>query len=340
MRLSDLDSKNRSIDVVLLQTSSTKLSMFIQDKLKRRYNCKSDSLIELETKSDLKKVKEVFGVTPPFAAKWFVTIDLDKGKNGVALKDLIPVIKQSSTCIFFCTSSKYKTYKEFKESFKDSTTFFDYYINYLRRPDFLYLYDAFTLSDNKLSKQLFDYAVQSYSGDIEAVFDLLLALNSGQKFESRQDIAEVCGLGGLSVESYIFSLLKPVSGSDKGLKTVIKNRVKAGVDLGNTIGFQKMYNFTAKSIMLFCELKMLIISGVIYKSVRNLPDSFDEKALAKYQKYIWRLKEIPLSDILRLRQCMGAYAWHNGSDFLNFIYKYYELKSELFLLETNLEPKS
>ena len=204
----------------------------------------------------------------------------------------------------------------------------------------MYLYDAFTLSDNKLSKQLFDYAVQSYSGDIEAVFDLLLALNSGQKFESRQDIAEVCGLGGLSVESYIFSLLKPVSGSDKGLKTVIKNRVKAGVDLGNTIGFQKMYNFTAKSIMLFCELKMLIISGVIYKSVRNLPDSFDEKALAKYQKYIWRLKEIPLSDLLRLRQCMGAYAWHNGSDFLNFIYKYYELKSELFLFETNLEPKS
>lgn len=338
MRLSDLDSKNRSIDIVLLQTSSTKLTMFMQDKLKMKYGCKADAVIEIETKSDFKKIKEVLGVKPPFADRWFVTVDLDK--RDMMSKDFIALVKQSSTCCFFCKSSKYKTFKTFKENFKDSNGFLDYYINYLRRADFIYLYDAFTLSDNKLSKQLFDYTVQSYSGDIEAVFDLLLAMNSGQKFESRQDIAEVCGLGGLSVESYIFSLLKPISGSDKGLKTVIKNRIKAGADLGDTIGFQSMYNFTAKSIQSFCELKMLVIAGVVYKSVRNLPDSFDEKALARYQKYIWRLKEIPLSDLLRLRQCMGERPWHNSADFLNFIYRFYNLKAEMFLIDSNIGIKS
>ena len=107
-------------------------------------------------------------------------------------KELIELVKQSYTCVFFCTCSKYKTFKQFKEGLKDMTGVFDFYINYLRRPDFLYLYDAFTLSDNKLNKQLFDYAVQSYSGDIEAVFELLIHLNQGEKFENRKEIAEVC----------------------------------------------------------------------------------------------------------------------------------------------------
>lgn len=329
MRLSDLDAKNLNVNLVLLQTPSTRLTMFLQDKIKRKYGCKGESIIDIQTKQDYKKIKEVIGTVPPFSERWYVSINLDKTND----KDLISLIKQSYTCVFFCTCSKYRVFKEFKEALKDYAGLFDFYINYLRRADFLYLYDAFTLSDNKLNKQLFDYAVQSYSNDIEAVFELLLHLNQGEKIESRKDMADICGIGDLSIESYIFSLLKPVSGSAKGLNTVIKNRVKAGVDLGETLGFGKMYNFMSKSLLTFCQLKMLIMSGVVYKTVRNLPDSFDEKALAKYQKYIWRLKEIPLSDFLRLRQCIGSKRWNNEVDFLNFIYKYYNLKAKLVLNE-------
>jgi hypothetical protein len=329
VRLSDLDSKNLNINVVLLQTPSTKLTMFLQDKVKRKYKCKNDSIIDIGVKSDYKKVKEVLGTTPPFSDKWYVSVDLDKTMD----KELIELVKQSYTCVFFCTCSKYKTFKQFKEGLKDMTGVFDFYINYLRRPDFLYLYDAFTLSDNKLNKQLFDYAVQSYSGDIEAVFELLIHLNQGEKFENRKEIAEICGLGSLSIESYIFTLLKELSGSDKGLATVIKNRVKAGVELGEAIGFSSMYNFMSRSLLLFCELKMLVMSGIVYKTVRNLPDTFDEKALSRYQKYIWRLKEIPLSDLLRLRQCMGKKAWRSELDFLNFIYRYYNMKANMTLAQ-------
>lgn len=327
MRLSDLDSKNLDISVLLLQTSSTRLTMFIQDKIKRRFHCKSEAILDISTKGDIKKIKDVTGIKPPFSDKWYIQINLDKLYD----KSLIQNIKSSSTCVFFCTCSKYGTFKKFKEDLKDKDGLVDLYINYLRRPDFIYLYDAFTLSDNKLTKQLFDYVVKSYSSDIEAIFELLLHLNQGEKFESRKDIAEVCGIGGLSVDSYIFDLLKPISGSDKGLLTVIKNRIRAGVDLGETLNFGTMYNFIAKSLFNFCEIKMLIISGVVYKSIYKLPDSFDEKTLSRYQKYIWRLKEIPLSEILRLRQCMGKIRWRNELDFLNFIYRYYSIKSKNLL---------
>ena len=333
MKLSDLDSKNLSLDVLLLQTSSLKLMMFLQDKVKRRFKIKSEAIINVETKTDLKKVKEVIGTTPPFSDRWYVEINLDKLYD----KELVKLIRQSNTCIFFCTSTKYGNFKKFKEEMKDLTGFKDLYINYLKRSDFIYLYDAFVLSDNKLTKQLFDYVVQSYSSDIESVFDLLLALNQGTKFESRKAIADVCGLGGLSIESYIFSLIKPISGSDKGLKTVLKNRITAGVDLGNTLGYSKMYNFMSKSLFCFCEIKMLMMSGVVYKAIRNLPDSFDEKSLVRYQRYLWRLKETPMTSLLRLRQSMGDRVWRSEEDFLNFVYRYYEYEaSNLLKLRNNV----
>lgn len=327
MRLSDLDSKMNKPSVVLLQTPSTRLTMFIKDKLKYKYGCKTESVIDIQTKSDLKRIKEVMNVVPPFSERWFIEIDLDK----LSFKDIVPIIKESSTCIYLCLCSKYTIFKSVKDALKGYNGVFDYYINYLRKPDFIYLYDAFVRSDNKLSKQLFDYVVQSYSSDIEAIFELLLALNNGTKFESRKDIAEVCGIGGLSVESFIFSMVKDISGSGRGLLTVIKNRVKAGTELGASLGYSSFYNFMAKSLFLLAELKMLKMSGTIYKHVRNLPDSFDEKALSRYQKYLWRLNEVPLSKLLKIRQAMGRRVWQNELDFLNFVYKFYDREAKNFI---------
>lgn len=323
MRLADIDAGTLDISVALVQTPSSKMQMFLQDKLKAKYGCRSDSIIDIESKSDYKRVKAVLGVYPPFADKWFVQVNLDKTND----KELISLIKQATTCLFFCTCSKYRTFKGFKDAIKGAAGFCDFYINTLRRADFVYLYDTFSRKDNQLTKQLFDYVLKSYMGDVEAVFDLLLQLTQGTKIESRKDITEICGLGGLSVESYIFDLLKDLSGSEKGLQTVIKNRVKAGTDLCESVGLKSMYNFMNRSISLFCELKMLMISGVVYKSVRNLPDSFDEQALARYQKYIWRLREIPLSKLLRLRQRLGQTVWKSELDFLGFVYSYYYDKS-------------
>ena len=318
MRFSDLDITGNNPDVLILQTPSTLLSIFLEDKMKAKYHITSEAILDVETKSHYKKIKEVMGIVPPFSRKWFIKINLDKLRD----KDLINIMKESNTCFFFCTCSRYTIFKEVKEKLKGINVV-DFYVNYLRKPDFVYLYDALTLSDNKLDNTLFNYVVQSYSGDVDSVLDLFKRLNQGEKFESRKEIAEVCGIGGNSIESFLFTIIKPISGSDKGLKTVIKNRMKAGVDLGHTLGWTKFYNFLASSIERFSELKMLSIAGVVYKQVRNLPDSFDEVKLARYQKYLWRLREIPMSSFLRIRKCMGNSPWRSDSDFIEFLYNYY-----------------
>ena len=320
MRLQDLDSKNANPTVVLLQTPSTQLSIFLYDKLKLRFHCNSDSIVSVESKSDVKKIRDVSTTSPPFGDKWLIQVNLDKVND----KELIKVIHDSLTCIFFCTCSKYKTFKQFKDSVKDVNGVYDYYVTYIRRLDLLYLYDALVPEDNKLSKQLFDYVAQSYSSDIDAIFDLLLALNKGDSFESRKDIAELCGLGNNSVESFLLSLMKPMSETEKGTHTVIKNRAKMGADLGATIGWSSFYNFFNSSLDSFIQLKVLVVSGVVYKQVRDLPDSYDEQKLSKYNKYLWRLKEVPLSRFLRMKQVLlEGGRWNKPADFLRFLYCYY-----------------
>lgn len=295
--------------------------MFMKDIAKRKYKSNADSTIDVKTKSDLKRVKEVTGIIPPFADKWFVDVEIDK----LELKELVGVIENSYTCSFFITVSNYRQYKTLKDMLTDRhiSDVQDYYVNYLNRADIIYLYDAFVPEDKRLTKTLFDYVVQSYSGDIEALFDLFTQLGQGKKVSSRKDIADICGMGGLSIESFIFMLLKEPSKSEKGLKKVLKNRVQAGRELGQVYSWSTMYNFIHKSLRSMIEIKMLRTSGVIYKSIRNIPDGYDEKALARYQKYIWRLNEIPLSRLLRLIDSMGVTAWKTDSDYLNFVYTYF-----------------
>lgn len=328
MRLDSLDGGVKP-RIVLLQTSSTRLEQFIKDKLKLKFMCNVDSELDISTRQDYKLIREVTGISPPFAERWLVTINLDRNND----KDLMNLIHQSSTCCFFCTCSHYGTYKKFLADVKNMQGVFDFYITYLRRVDLLYLYDAFVPLDNRLTKVLFDYVAQSYGNDIDKIFELLIHLNQGEKVESRKDITSICGSGGLSTESYIFQLLKPLGSTERGVKTTIRNRMKAGVDLGESLSFTTLYNYMARNIMLFIELKMLIISGVVYKTVRKLPDNFDERALSKYQKYIWQLKSIPMSDFLRLRECLGEKAWRTELDFTSFIYKYYAVRGANLLCQ-------
>lgn len=318
MLLRNLDDNNISCNVVILQTSSDKLRMFVQDKIKRKFNCNIDTIISCSSKKDYKQVKDVINVIPPFSDKWYIDVDLDSCND----KDFVNLVKDSTTCVFFCNVKKYGTYKKFKQEIKQVSGVFDYYINYLRRNDFIYLYDCFVPEDKRLQKALFDYVVQSYSGDIESVFDLFLELADGREVKTRKDISDICGLGGNSVESFIVSMLKQPPTTEKGLNKVLKNRVRAGTELAESYGYSSFYNRLRKTLMCFIQLKELLISGVVYKQIHKLPDCYDERTLSRYQRYIWRLKEIPLSRILRLYSSLGNSVWRSDIEFLNFLYSY------------------
>ena len=148
-----------------------------------------------------------------------------------------------------------------------------------------------------------------------------------------------------------------MSKSENGFKRVFKQRVKTAFDLLNSTTFaadtskvkdmsgatesnakpSKLYAYINNNLMNFIALKMLIISGKVYKSIPTeiieLYNVTYGLHIDKYQRFIWRLNQIPLSKFLLLKQCMGK-VWRDDLDILKFLYRYYmelgkqELKKE------------
>lgn len=320
MLLSQLDNARGTYKILLLQTSSDKLEMKMYDKLRDTYRNTKDTIFEVKDKKDLKKIKEVATIDPFLADKWLVTFNF--AKQTAVLKELLKIVAESNTMVLFCTVNNYGAFKNFQEEVKKAgiTEIVAFYLNVLRSADFRFLYDKAVTPKNKLTKQLYDFVYQSYNGNIPAVMELFDALSMGREFSTRTEIAETIGIGGNSVENFIYSLLKPPSTSDKGLKVVLKNRIKAGLDLLDTYKIAQFQNYMRSCISCFIDLKMLSISGVLHKKIFNLPEGYNEKKLIKYQRFFWRIKEIPMTRILRLSYHLENKAWTSDLDFLRFIY--------------------
>lgn len=318
MLLKTLDDSIPKMKVCLYETASNKLSMFIEDKIKRELGSIMDTIIDLTNKKDIKKVKDIQTLDPPQSKKWLVKVNLEKFGVNNELKTLIA---DSTTCLFLCTSEKYSTYKKFKDLLKKENGVYDYYLPYLKRPDLVYLYSAFVPTKNQLTKQLFDYVAQSYSSDAEAIINLFLEIASGTKIANRSDIAKICGIGGNSIEGLVFAFLKPPPVTEKGVKTVIRNRVKAGLDLANVYEYKTFYNLFNSILQSILDIKVLYMSGIIYKQIIELPEPYDVKKLARYQKYLWKIKQIPTSRVLRCKSILNTCGrWGSDADFMRFVY--------------------
>ena len=330
MRLADLDNVNAKINVVLVNTNSSKLHLFLNDKLKRQAHCNADNSFNIYNKDNLREIKELIGICPPFSDRWFVHIDLDNiNTKEIGLSDIADVINKSNTVLFYCVSNKYATYKKMKELLRDTNGLYDFYLSYLRRADFIYLYDAFVPVSQRLSQQLFNFVLQTYADKVDILFDLFQKLADGIEITTRKEIIDICGAEETTPESYVFSLLKPLSGSDRGFKTTMKQRMKAGLELSSGIednSFRRFYGYMRKNIDAMIAIKMLLISGKIYKDIPkewlDYYSEHDNLYLDKYQRYLWKLKTIPLSRLLLLRQSMGT-CWNTDSDFFTFLYTYY-----------------
>lgn len=316
MLLRDL-SERPLPDVVLLQSPSNLLTIYMVDKLKARIGTTRDTIIEVHTQKDLAKVRDLQGIVPPFGDKWFVQIDLMKLNN----KELHRTISMSTTVTFLCTCENYGVFKKFKDSFRKTTTvIYDFYFKYLRTSDFLFLYD--TICPDKLDKNLLKFVREGYSGDIDVCMQIFKALHDGTELKTKRQITEQFGIGGLTTESYLLNILNfTPSTSERGAKTKMKNRVKAGLELVDALGYSTTHNYLLANLKSFIQIKELLISGTIYKRIENLPTGYNESKLSRYNRFIWRLKDIPMSRLLSVYTMLEP-SWHSDADFLRFMYMF------------------
>ena len=291
---SEVDDNLNDLDVVMIQSTCDKVDELLYAKIKNKLNISNDSVINIRTKEDFDMVKSLQGILTPTEGRWLVYCDTEIFYETNNLADLI---KHSNTCIFFIKVNYYKTYKDLKTRLK-MKNIFDYYITYLNRQNLLYIYDSIVPKSNGLTTQVISYLCSNYSSDIEQIFQLFDALRNGTVIDKPNDVVKCVGIGGNNVESFIFSLLTPISGSEKGLKLVKKKRYTQAYAIYNALGPKKFYDYYKKTLQDFLEIQMLRLTDEVYDSLIGLDEPY--KHLARYNRYLYKFKELDISSIIRL----------------------------------------
>ena len=297
---SDLDDNLNDLDVVLLQTTCDRIDELLFAKVQNRLNISNDNVIHIRTKEDFDTVKSLQGILTPTEGRWLIYCDTT---IFIETNNLIDLMLHSNTCIFFIKVNYYKTYKDMKTRLKTKNVF-DYYVTYLNRPNLLYIYDSLVPKSNGLTTQVITYLSKNYSSDIEQIFQLFDALRSGKVIDKPNDVVKCVGIGGNNIESFIFSLLTPISGSTKGLKLVKKKRYTQAYSIYNALGPKRFYDFYRKTLQDFLDIQMLRLTDVVYDSLIGLEDPYNH--LARYNRYLYKFKELDISSIMRLISFLPA----------------------------------
>lgn len=297
---SDLDDNLNDLDVVLLQTTCDKIDELLFAKVQNRLNISNDNVIHIRTKEDFDTVKSLQGILTPTEGRWLIYCDTSVF---IETNNLIDLMLHSNTCIFFIKVNYYKTYKDIKTRLKTKNVF-DYYVTYLNRPNLLYIYDSLVPKSNGLTTQVITYLSKNYSSDIEQIFQLFDALRSGKVIDKPNDVVKSVGIGGNNIESFIFSLLTPISGSTKGLKLVKKKRYSQAYSIYNALGPKRFYDFYKKTLQDFLDIQMLRLTDEVYDTLIGLDEPY--KHLARYNRYLYKFKELDISSIMRLMSFLPA----------------------------------
>ena len=305
--------KSNEKNVHILYTNSNLSELYVYDTLKEKCKANRDSIFDVSTKNSIVEMLDLVNIQSFLSDKWLFVLDYGKVKS--VIKDKKGIFESSNSEFLI----KVKNYKEFKEVKEELSTANDLYLAYVKYTDVEFLFQGFNISP-----KMVNFISKSYSSDIEQVFVLLNEMKNGLVVESRKQIVSVCGISSGSLTSYAISLLKDFPTTDRGFKTVCRNRIKVGVELADTYGFNKMRNFLLASVKDILDIKQLYLEGVIYDRISNIPDCYDEKRLLKNRVYLESIKSIPYDRITYLYLLLRSQGlWYKDIDMINFIYSYY-----------------
>lgn len=336
MALSLLDTaKYRNPNVVLICTKSATMQNYMFDRLDSVYTHQSDALIHIEKTTDVSNLKDITNILPPFSDKWYVFTNVDKIEPSV----IIPwVYKTKTTCFHIIFCEEYKNYKKCLDSFVKSKAlnYLTFYLQYCSFKDFIYLQShTKTALTKELNTKLTKYVYNYYSNNLESIWAILNQINNGVEITNTKQIEDICGLPEIHTDSYIIKLLS-VTWSDKpkGLKTQIRNQIKLGKGIGDSLGFDTLYNFLNTSIKTLIDFKSLMLTDIIQINDLKRVNSknFDIIRLKRLMQYYDDIEKIPMSNILQLASLLGNNKWKDETDFFSFIYNFINIKKKVQIL--------
>ncbi len=291
---------------VIVYVDSPSLEYFVKTYIKKRFGVHSDFVVAPDTAKRVNSAKVDSLVEPLFGGKWMINIDADK----LSKPDIIKALNfNTSHCVTVYWVSKYAVYKWLSELdiLKTQGSYTTkLYLGKLDYFDVIFLHDTMLGGYKGLDKTLLTHVAKTYNYDVQAVCDLFTLVKSGNEVNTKQEIAELVGVGGNSVDSFTVSLLRS---EPSGVKTrCISKHLRLLTDLSHTYKYSTIKNYMLTTIDGFIEMKQLQIMGYYSRQNKNIPDFFDTKKITRLKRFeVVILDEVSMPKLLNLKLCLVGF---------------------------------
>lgn len=312
--LKDLVDKTLNYHTVMCD--SGKLDLLVYNLLKQACNGNKDTIFYVNKKSDVEEMLDLSLIMPYSADQWLFIVSYNKVKRH--RRKLIEFIKAKTVSSKVLVSfDKYADFKKFNDDLGALVN--SMYLKTLRKDDM-----AFLFRDTKLGKDLKEFIFYSYRSEVEKVMSVLEYIKDGHSVKTRKDITELVGVSTGSIQHFLFQLLGKPPKTEKSRERIIKNRSYILSELAKVYGVRGIKTILTNSVKDILDIKTLYLSGVVYKSLTNIPEGYDSKRLLRYRVFFGKIVDIEYSRILELYLLLyNEGAWSNELDLYKFLYIYY-----------------
>ena len=312
--LKDLVDKTLNYHTVMCD--SGKLDLLVYNLLKQACNGNKDTIFYVNKKSDVEEMLDLSLIMPYSADQWLFIVNYNKVKRH--RRKLIEFIKAKTVSSKVLVSfDKYADFKKFNDDLGALVN--SMYLKTLRKDDM-----AFLFRDTKLGKDLKEFIFYSYRSEVEKVMSVLEYIKDGHSVKTRKDITELVGVSTGSIQHFIFQLLGKPPKTEKSRERIIKNRSYILSELAKVYGVRGIKTILTNSVKDLLDIKTLYLSGVVYKSLTNIPEGYDSKRLLRYRVFFGKIVDIEYSRILELYLLLyNEGVWSNELDLYKFLYIYY-----------------
>lgn len=326
MILNDIYKRNTNVDVYITYVKSSEYLDMVLRMVSGRYHVLKNEVIFLDNINEIVKYKSLIDTVSLFSDKYLFFIE----NNGVLpKKEVIDILATSTSYKIVMGVTNYGVFDRIRKyDLFNQRVKVDYlYSSRLATDEFdlLYAYATGVRGSTTLPLELQKKVKLGYLQEVSAVFSLFGYLKEGYDIKTSDDLVRLIGLGNLSVDSIVYTLLTTAAGTERGIKMF---KAKVTPKLHELM--KRLSPSTIQIQMLEClkaayDVKVLCMRGYLLPGVTTKAkdlQGYDNPKLSYFERRRDSLQLIPISRIINVLTLLdNEVRWDNEYQVLGFIDK-------------------
>lgn len=316
MLINDLYKKSLLTNVFITYVRSTEYLDIVLTSVRTRYKVGLLEVVKVDTFADLLKYKDLFNSVSLFSDKYVFYIENALTLPSMEVLDLLASSKSYSLVVGV---KNYGVFDKLRRNNQlNNRVNVDYlYSSRLHKDEFDLLY-RFTLNlegVTPLPDDIYKKVKLGYLQEVTAVFKLLDEIKKGSKILTTNDLVACAGLGNLSVDAIVYSLLTTSAKTPKGVKVYKKKVLPKVLEILQRMSVGTFRNQFEESLRAAYDIKVLTLKGYLLQGLESKAKDFkgyeDNTRLSFYERRREKLQEVPISRIVNLMTLLDREnAWY------------------------------